>query len=432
VPVAYFVIFLFAALVLRDRLYVSIGTRLRDRWRYIAAALVIGVGLTLSWLITCLPDLKAMSNAVYPGRRISLGGDYSLAMLLKGIYNFATIYETPVALRNQSEASSFYYLFPAALIGLALATDLRRRLGVVGWALVCYIVVALIFLFVGFPSFLSRLTLLSYVPSYRADLGIGIASILLSIQVLVTTADLRRTPNRWNKYWPLIAGAGVALLLLWHANDLMKETEGFPSRRLGLLTALLAGVASYCLLAGHKKLFCTIVIAVVIGTTAFFNPLSTNLSHLYDSELSREINRLNQQSSSPPLWVCFGGAHTGVLVTILGGRSMSGIHWPPQLSMWRILDPAHLYEKAYNQYAEVSLDYLPDRTRVSFGSPHDGELRIFISPDNVGLKTLGARYMLLADQAVDSIPTDGFRPIYRASSGRFSIFEFPESGPMGP
>jgi hypothetical protein len=338
-----------------------------------------------------------------------------------------------VALRNQSEASSFYYLFPAALIALALTKDLRRRLGVVGWALVCYIVIALIFLFVGFPSILSKLTLLSYVPSYRADLGIGLASILLSIQVLLVSTELRRMPDRWNKYWPVVAGAGVALLLHWHSDDLMRETEGFPSRRLGLIAALVGGVVSYCMLAGHKKVFCAIVLALVLGTTAVFNPLSTNLSHLYDSELSGEITRLNQQSSSPPLWVCFGGAHTGALVTILGGRSMTGIQWPPQLSMWRVLDPARLYEKAYNQYAEVSLDYLQDSTRVSFSRPHDGELRVFISPEYVGLKTLGARYMLLADGAVDGIPTGGFRPVFKASNGRFAIFEFPESGgTMGP
>jgi hypothetical protein len=101
--------------------------------------------------------------------------------------------------------------------------------------------------------------------------------------------------------------------------------------------------------------------------------------------------------------------------------------------MWRVLDPAHLYEKAYNQYAEVSLDYLQDASRVSFSAPHDGELRVFISPDNVGLKTLGARYMLLADQAVDSIPTDRFRFIFKASNGRFSIYEFTDTGgTMGP
>jgi hypothetical protein len=432
VPAAYFVLFLFASVIVRDKLYVSLGTRLRQRSVYVAAAFLVGAGLTLAWLLACLPDLKAMSNAVYPGRRISLGGDYSLALLFKGMYNFATIYNAPQGLRNQSEAASFYYLFPAVLVGLCLSRKLARNLGVVGWMLVGYITAALIFLFVGLPPSLSTLTLLSYVPSYRADLTIGLASILLSMRVLTVTKALRqRTSDRWDKLWPWLASGGVILLLVWHAFGLIKQTDGFPSGRVALLTALLGGCASYFLLSGHSRVFCTFIFAAVVGTTVLFNPLSTDLSHIYDSELAQEITRLSSESSPPPLWVCYGGLHTGVLVTVLGGRSVSGVHWPPQLSMWRVLDPGGLYQKAYNQYAEVSLDYLPDESRVSFSSPHDGELRVFVSPAYIGLKTLGARYLLLAGEAQGIVPTDKFRFVSKTTNGSFSIFEFPDSGATG-
>ena len=209
VPAAYFVLFLFASIIVRDKLHVALGTRLRQRSIYIAAALFVAAGLSLAWFVTCLPDLKAMSNAVYPGRRISVGGDYSLALLFKGIYNFATIYKTPEGLGNQSEAASFYYFFPAVLVGLCMSRKLARELGVVGWMLVAYITAALFFLFVGLPPILSRLTLLSYVPSYRADLTIGLASILLSMRALTVTRALRQRPfDTWDKLWPFLA-AGV-------------------------------------------------------------------------------------------------------------------------------------------------------------------------------------------------------------------------------
>ena len=432
VPAAYFVLFLFASIIVRDKLHVSIGARLRQRSVYIAAAFLVGGGLSLAWLLACLPDLKAMSNAVYPGQRISLGGDYSLALLFKGMYNLATIYNAPQGLRNQSEAASFYYLFPAVFVGLYLSRKLARNLGVVGWMLVGYITAALIFLFVGLSPTLSKLTLLRYVPSYRADLTIGLASILLSMRVLTVTKALRkRTFDRRDKQWPWLASGAVILLLVLHALGLIRETDGFPSGRVALLTALMGGFASYCLLSGHSRIFCTVVFAAVLGTTVLFNPLATDLSHIYDSELAQEITRLSRESSPPPLWVCYGGSHTGVLVTLLGGRSVSGIHFPPQLSMWRVLDPDGLYEKAYNQYAEVSLDYLQDAGRMSFSSPHDGELRVFVSPDYIGLKTLGARYLLLAGEAQGYVPTDNFRLVFKTTNGGFSIFEFPDSDATG-
>lgn len=425
VAAAYFVLVVFASLIIRDRLYVSIGFRLKQRIGYFALAFVVAAGLTLSWLLACLPDLRAMSNSVYPGRRVSLGGDYSLALLFKGIYNAATIYDAPQALRNQSEAASFYYLFPAVLIALCLSRKFARTLGTVGWALVAYISCAMIFLFVGLPESVARLTLLSYIPSYRADLTIGLASILLSMHVLAVTKDLRGADRgRWDKLWPWVAGAGMILLLICHALVFNKETNGLPAIGIGVMTAILGGFASYCLLSGRARIFGAFICAVVVATAVLFNPLSTNLNHIYESELAGEITRLNRESDRPPLWVCYGGVHPGVLVTILGGRSVSGVHWPPQLSMWHVLDPDRFYEPLYNRYAEVSLDYLPDTTRVSFRVPQDGELRVLISPDYAGLKTLGARYLLLVGEAQDVVPAEKFHTVFKSAYGNFSIFEF--------
>lgn len=426
VGAAYFMLFVFASLIIREKLYVSPVARLRHRIAYLGVALVIAAGLTLSWLLACLPDLKMMSNSVYPGHRISLGGDYSLALLFKGVYNMATIYDAPPALRNQSEAASFYYLFPAVLIGLCLSRKLARKLGVVSWALVAYISGALIFLFVGLPQSIAKLTLLSYIPSYRADLTIGLASILLSMRVLAVTRDLRSSVRgRWEKLWPIVAGIGMLSVLLWHAFAFAKETNVLPSTRVALLTAVTGGLASYCLLSGRVKIFAAFICVLVVATTIRFNPLSTNLNHIYKSELAGEVTRLNRQSDRPPLWVCYGGVHPGVLVTILGGRSVSGVHWPPQLSMWHILDPDRIYEHIYNRYAEVSLDYMPDVSRVSFRAPQDGELRVMISPDYPGLKTLGARYLLVVGEAQDVVPAEKFHTVSRSAYGNFSIFEFP-------
>jgi hypothetical protein len=426
VGATYFMLFVFASLIIRDKLYVSPVARLKHRIAYIGVALVIAAALTLSWLFACLPDLKMMSNSVYPGHRISMGGDYSLALLFKGVYNMATIYDAPPALRNQSEAASFYYLFPAVLIGLSLSRNLARKLGVAGWALVAYISGALIFLFVGLPQSIAKLTLLSYIPSYRADLTIGLASILLSMRVLAVTRDLRSSVRgRWEKLWPMVAGIGMLSVLLWHAVAFAKETNILPSTRVALLTAVTGGLASYCLLSGRVKVFAAFICVLVVATTILFNPLSTNLNHIYKSELAGEIIRLNRQSNRPPLWVCYGGVHPGVLVTILGGRSVSGVHWPPQLSMWHVLDPDRIYEYFYNRYAEVSLDYMPDVSRVSFRAPQDGELRVMISPDYPGLKTLGARYLLVVGEAQDVVPAEKFHTVSRSAYGNFSIFEFP-------
>ncbi|HKP13029.1 MAG TPA: hypothetical protein VJZ91_12990, partial [Blastocatellia bacterium] len=208
VALAYFTTVLFAALFIRDRLHLTLRRQLGWRLACLGAGAALAVALTLAWLAACLPDLKVMSQTIYPGRRFSTGGDYSLALLFKGAYNVFTNEMAFPALKNSCEAASFYYLFPVILLALPLAPSLRRRLGVVGWAMIAYIAGLLFFLFVGLPEQVAWVTLISYVPSYRADLTIGLASIILTFHA----ASLLRQSDgaggvRLRRWVPAVVGA---------------------------------------------------------------------------------------------------------------------------------------------------------------------------------------------------------------------------------
>jgi hypothetical protein len=187
------------------------------------------------------------------------------------------------------------------------------------------------------------------------------------------------------------------------------------------------GLLSYCLLGGKSAAFCVLMGALAVATTAVFNPLATNLDHIYKSELAIEISRINRaESDSKPLWLTYGGTFPGVLITTLGGRSLSGIHWPPQLSVWRKLDPTRGgFEKFYNRYAEVSLQYLPEEKRVSFANPIEGALTVGISPYNPGLRELGARYVLAMGEAQGQLDSAGLVTLYKSTRADFTIYSIP-------
>ncbi|HKP13730.1 MAG TPA: hypothetical protein VJZ91_16535, partial [Blastocatellia bacterium] len=162
VSLCYLFLFVFAGLFARDKLYRSFRSDWQHRGLCLVIAAVIAGGLAASFLIACRPDLKVMSHTVYPGRRISVGGDYSLSMLFKGMYNMMTIYFTPSVLRNPSEAASFYYFFPAAFLAVACSRRLQKQMGWPGILLMLFLVLMLLYLFVGIPERLARLTLMSY------------------------------------------------------------------------------------------------------------------------------------------------------------------------------------------------------------------------------------------------------------------------------
>jgi hypothetical protein len=426
VPVGYLSLLLFIGLLIRDKLHLSLRRVTRLKFLCLTGALLLAGGLTLSFVITCLPDLKVMSNTVYPGRRVSTGGDYSFGMLFKGMYNVATIYAGEPGIGNESEAASFYHLFPAVLIAVVLSKRFRTSLGAIGWLLISYLVAMLVFMLVGFPERIAKLTLMSYVPPYRADIGLGLASICLCVYALTLSRDLnKKERGSFDRTVPWIVGAVVVALLILHGRVFMNTADGFPPASAVLVIALLAGFLSYCLLAARTTSFCGALSVILILTSAFFNPLATNLDHIYDSELAREVRRLTNQSADPPLWICYGGGHAGVLVTTLGGRSLTGIQWPPQLSIWRRLDPATVFESSYNRYALVRLLYKPDVSSVSFDNPQTDLLEVSIAPDHPVLREMGARYVLAMGEAQRDVEQSRLDLVYKSSTGSFSILEIP-------
>src|SRR6185295_481220 len=298
--------------------------------------------------------------------------------------------------------------------------------GAIGWLLISYLVAMLVFMLVGFPERIAKLTLMSYVPPYRADIGLGLASICLCVYALTLSRDQnKKERGSFDRTVPWIVGAVVVALLILHGRVLMNTADGFPPASAVLVIALLAGFLSYCLLAARTTSFCGALSVILILTSAFFNPLATNLDHIYDSELAREVRKLNSQSAERPLWICYGGGHAGVLVTTLGGRSLTGIQWPPQLSIWRRLDPATVFESSYNRYALVRLLYKPDVSSVSFDNPQTDMLEVSIAPDHPVLREMGARYVLAMGEAQRDVEQSRLDLVYKSSTGSFSILEIP-------
>ena len=424
VSAGYLFLVVFVALAKRDGLFASPGPLLKNKWLPLTVALLVAGGLTISFIGACRQALEVMSNTVYPGKRVSLGGDYSFALLFEGMYNLITIYKPREPFGNQTEASSFYYLFPAVLIAICFSKRLARKLGVVGWTLVSFLLGMLFFLLIGLPEGLAKLTLMSYVPSNRADMAMGLASIILCVYVLALIKDLKKdTPTGLARFTPWLASAVMAALFIVHGLVLRRAADGFPSTSIILIVALIAAFLSYCLLAGRSRMFCGALAAIIVATSAVFNPLATNLDHIYHSELAEQIVRLNRESSDRPLWITYGGVQPGMLITALGGRSLTGIQWPPQLALWRSLDPTNgAYEKIYNRFAQVNLINRAGSSLITFHSPQEDALDVYVAPDNPALKKLGVRYVLAMGASQQDVGQSALDLVYKSSNGNFSIF----------
>ena len=429
VPLAYLFILIFVGLALRDRLFAGLRPFPRYRVLCLTIGVVICCGLVLAFVWSCRDDFRIMSATIYPGQRVSLGGDYPLWKLFRGNYNLGSMYEYHPGLMNQSEEGAFYLLFPAVLPALLLSGNLRRSIGIVAWLLASLILVLLFFLYFGVPESVAKLTLLRYLAPKRVDLSVGLASIILVVR-LHAIAKLNQLFERKRRLM-LLCGLFMAAIIAATGVNMTIQTNGFPSSHAIVLATLVGGVLSYWMLSGNTGAFTGLTTILVIATVALFNPLTTSLSHIYNSEVARQIKELDAKHNTPPLWVCYGNTYLGSLVTILGGRSISGNHWPPQMSFWHALDPAGEYETSYNGYCRVFLAYENEPMKVAFsGENHRNVLWVGLNPRNPVLSTLGAKYVLADRESQSKVDASQFPLIYKSANGAFSIFEIPQSGDL--
>ena len=418
---------LFVALVARDHLLGTFAERGRGRITLAAVAVLIAGVIVFAWWHACAADLRVMAQTAYPGHRISTGGDLSFAALFRGTYNLETIFDYYKPLKNECEASSFYYFFPAVFALLCLSREVRRRFGPVGWFLTGYIVVLLIFLLKGMPAVLAKALFLSYSPARSADIGLGVASIILTIHTLAVARQVRASGDAIIRGRMRFVAAGVALVVLAifliHANKHHKLTGKVPDLNFAIaMSAVMAGV-SWAIAAGRTLMFGVTLAILQVATSFWFNPLATNLDQVYESELAHAIRNVKEHAGSRSTWAVFGGTHIGPLIEILGDRAVTGPQWPPQLHAWSVLDPERKQFSSYNRFAEVTFKEAEGTDAITFENPMQGFLSVRVSPDNPRLKLLGVRYVLLIDGQQIPVNEKKLRKVYRAPSGHFTIYE---------
>src|SRR5262249_38241043 len=107
----------------------------------------------------------------------------------------------------------------------------------------------------------------------------------------------------------------------------------------------------------------------------------------------------------------------------MGGRSISGIQWPPQIGLWRDLDPERNSDDQYNRDAWVTLRYQDSREPVAFTNPNPYALEVKVSPDNKVLRARGARYILATGEAQWEIDRSKYPLVYKSSGNSFAVFE---------
>ena len=442
VPLAYTFAAMLAGVFIRDRTWRGASRRQLALAGALAASLA--VGLVGCFLLAVWPELQALAASAYPGQRRLNGGDYTLAQLFGAIYNFRTTRTAPIgsAVFNASESSGFILFLPTVLFAVLLFTRARRRLDPVGWALLGLGLVNVLYCRFHFPHWLAEVMLWSHTQGFRSQLAIGLISIVLSLYLLRPDAEPRRlTLREWLAAAAVVsATAGFYLWIgasLQHIRNVFPKTVMWGGGRIPvamqLATAVIA-LQALLLLLGRRRIFAALLTIELLVTAGNFNPLSVGFPSVEASPLYKAVQQVVDEDHAMglhSLWLASGGPpepSIGMVLIAMGARALTGVHFHPQLSLWRAIDPSGAFEPVYNRYAEIAYVQLPlDDDHIRFKNPNDGSFNLHASPTHPLLRRLGVRYALT--YAKDgSLTQPPFARLYTGVDKPFRIWRLPYEG----
>ncbi len=395
IPLAWLLAALAAAWAWRERERIARAGRWPLRAGVAAAALALAGVLVAVWAAECREPLGLLAGTAYPGHRRIAGGDVSVPALLNAFETAFLRRDGYAPLGNVCDAASFQFLSPAILAFVALEALLRRRRpDPIVTAVGIYTIVLSLHALVGLPAFLGSVTLLDRVPGGRSVVGIGVASLVMTVAFVL---GRRREDEGESRGLALVVAAAWAAAVLasgWRLVSFMPAL----ARWTPFAGALGGFVAAFLVLTRHRAGL-PLLAAAAIASTAWFNPLVRGgAEYLRENELSRRILALDREEGGKSVWVVYNDRWLSNLFRAIGVHAVGGVHYYPQRELWSRLDPAGASEAAWNRYAHVV--FAPgtslDDARIS--APFFDTVLVSLSPESQQFRRIGVSHVLVVGE----------------------------------
>jgi len=371
-----------------------------DRQQIAAFVLALAVAslLLMSWWLDAREAVAGIRGTVYPGQRsVEVGGDADRWFLVKGLMSPITMYRESSLMWGASDAGSVALFLLPALIALVLRWISLRRVDPIAAVMFAYVAVALYFMFAGFGAGLAKVTLWGSTTSYRFDLALGMAQLLMF-------AWLASPKQSGDPVGPPV-GQGLALviaaLVAGHAAYLYRlvppailETIPPPFVFVSIL-ALAAG--GYLLLRGRHVAFFCVYGALTLAAALPFNPLGVApdtiapAQSLAQAVLPPEGKEAQGRGRSI---VVIGERNWAMVLPAAGLPVLNSVFYYPQESLWRSLDPGGKLRVIYNRYQRVLFVLGPVKGDYRIDSPRLDEVVVTLDPARFDFRLTGGQSVL--------------------------------------
>lgn len=411
VPMVYIIIGIIAWIILNHK--TELMQLKKNDWLIITLAFVFMVSIIISYMYDNGNYMDAVMQTVYPGKRISTGG-YAIEKLMYYVQSLLYPWKD---YGNPSEAGVFFNLFPLPLIFSfylfirQMWDIIRKKKTKIDWMNIILLIPSLVLLTyctVGFPTWLSKLTLLSYSPATRAVDILGILCTYLLIYQLAQEGSERKIN--------FFIGSILSLLVVGYAITISeKVAENY-------LTEVYIGYISVCLFAlcitlmcevsNKQKLISISAIMLVVGMSGLsVLPISKGMDALKEKPVAKVIQKIAEENPNAK-WCSYNSMILGNYIIANGGSSLTSTNYLPNIELWEELDSENKYEDVYNRYAHVFMMFSDKDTSFELVTPD--AMRIYLSYED--MEKCDISYILSESALVENSEVVDFELLYQESN----------------
>ena len=384
----------------------------------LVSCLLISAGLIFLSFFQSSEAMTSVMNTVYPGARFETGGS-GLPELFSYAIPLFYAFDSPLV-SNECEIATILCFFPLGTLASLLCFIKRRD-----WQLFLLTALQLFFLafaFIGFPSFLSRMTLMYNVPVLRLLFPIGYLELLLFL-ISVEKAKESQGNNSSIGYLLIILIIGLILSSAFQIFILL-SAKYLVARMLYLLMLILFCLFS-CLsfrsyIFGKKCTGLFVAFAICFGVIPglCINPVQIGAAPITDTNLEALVNQFVEESDYSDKWVVDGSWTVANLCAAYGAPVINSTNAYPDLARWNSIDENNENECAYNRYAHVIANVFAPST--SFNSTQDDLFTVNLTEDD--LRQLNVKYVM-SSRDLTEFSSDKLQIRQLGSANGFVLYE---------
>lgn len=356
---------------------------------------VIGTGIVLGqFLIQSKDAITLLNNTVYPGKRVSVGGDHLFANLFMDPTMILNTFTAPARL-NQCEISCFNHFGILFMIYYPYLWYINKmqnksRQMFIGNCLFIILVIEIVFMMIGFPEWLAKITLFSYMN--RMMLVYGFTALIFSFWSIEAIWE-----NRQKLRWQFGLGAVLIYTILYILCYLNYTDTAFLERT-GLwfyfIVPGILGLSSYLIFTKYRRLFFPIFGCWIILAGMFVNPVVIGAESISNHTLVTEALEV-QEEDPDAYWLATNSLQTQELLLANGIKVLNAVNFYPDVEKWDLIDPTHENEEFYNRYLHMLIELTEEPTSYVQATPDSAVIHLNVEE----LKKWNIKYLVVNKNA---------------------------------